>query len=50
MGTRPHGALTRSGVSEAVAKRVFAAVAPAAAALERERGVIDDELLWTSLG
>ena len=37
--------LARSGVSAAVAERVFAAVAPAVAALERERCVVDDELL-----
>ena len=40
------GTLLRSGVSEAVVERVFAAVAPAVVAIERERGVVEDELLW----
>ena len=41
-----HGTLARSGVSETVAERVFAAVAPAVAAIECERGVVGDELMW----
>ncbi len=38
--------LARSGVSESVVERVFAAVAPACAAIERERGAVEAELLW----
>jgi hypothetical protein len=37
--------LTRSGVSETVVERVFATVAPAVAAIERERGMVEPELL-----
>jgi hypothetical protein len=38
--------LARSGVSATVTERVFAAVAPAVAAIECERGVVGDELMW----
>ena len=41
-----HGTLARSGVSAAVAKRLFAAVAPAVAAIECERGSVEPELMW----
>lgn len=40
-----HDTLARSGVSTAIAERLFAAVAPAVAAIERERGTIDGDLL-----
>jgi len=40
------GTLARTGVSEAVVERVFAAIAPAVAALERQRGAVEPELLW----
>jgi hypothetical protein len=38
--------LARSGVSESVVERVFAAVAPAVAAIERERGGVEHDLLF----
>jgi hypothetical protein len=38
--------LARSGVSETVAARLFAAVAPAVAAIECERGSVEPELMW----
>jgi hypothetical protein len=38
--------LARSGISEAVAECVFAAVAPAIAAIERERGGVEHDLLF----
>jgi Fe-S cluster assembly scaffold protein SufB len=38
--------LMRSGVNAAVAARLFAAVAPAVAAIERERGGVEHDLLF----
>jgi hypothetical protein len=38
--------LARSGVSETVAARLFAAVTLAAAAIERERGGVEHDLLF----
>jgi hypothetical protein len=38
--------LLRSGVSAAIAERVFAAVAPAVAAIERECGGVEHDLLF----
>ena len=38
--------LARSGVSAVVAERLFAAVAPAVAAIERERGGVEHDLLF----
>jgi hypothetical protein len=38
--------LLRAGVSETTAGHLLAVIAPAAAALERERGAVEAELLW----
>jgi hypothetical protein len=44
--TKLRDTLLRSGIAEGTAGHLLAVVAPAAAAIERERGAVEDELLW----